>query len=88
MLFLYEKIFLRMIFHFICIYVHNFFVQKKINMQCPTCCHVMAWCHEDKQIIYFKCNNGTCVAAGMKCKYCNVIKLSKKDASKTSNISC
>ncbi len=56
-----------------------------IAMQCPTCYHVMALCHEDKQILYFKCNHGTRVAAGMKCKYCNVIKLSKKDASKTSN---
>ena len=54
------------------------FLFKKTNMQCPTCCHVMAWCHEDKQILYFKCNHCTCNAAGMKCKFCNVIKLSKK----------
>ncbi len=72
------------------IHMHMFiiFLLKIITMQCPTCCHVMALCHEDKQILYFKCNHGTCVAAGMKCKYCNVIKLSKKDASKTSNILC
>ncbi len=64
------------------------FLLQIINMQCPTCCNVMAWCHEDKQLLYFKCNHGTCNAAGMKCKYCNDIKLSKKDASKTSNILC
>ncbi len=47
-------------------------------MQFPTCCHIMTLCHEDKQILYFQCNHGTCVAVGMKCKYCNVIKFSKK----------
>ncbi len=51
-------------------------------MQCPTFCHVMAWCHEEKRILYFKCNHGTCNAAGMKCKFCNVIKLSKKGCTK------
>ncbi len=47
-------------------------------MQCPMCCHVMAFCHEDKQIFYFKCKHSTCVAAGMKCKYCDYVKLTKK----------
>ncbi len=53
------------------------FLLKTITKQYPTCCHVMALCHEDKQILCFKCNHGTCDVADMKCKYCNVIKLSK-----------
>ncbi len=54
------------------------FQLKIITMPCSTCCHVMALCHEDKQIFYFQCNHGTCVQVGMKCKYCNVIEFPKK----------
>ncbi len=57
--------------------VYNF-LSKTISMQRPSCCHVMALCHEDKQIFYFQCKHGTYFAAGMKFKYCNDIKLSKK----------
>ncbi len=47
-------------------------------MPCPMCCHVMAFCHEDKQSVYFQCKHNTCVATGMKCKYCDYVKLTKK----------
>ncbi len=61
---------------------------ETITMQCPSCCHVMALCHEDKQISYFQCKHGTCFASGMKCKCCNVTKVSKKDKPKISNRLC
>ncbi len=72
------------------IYIHVFiiFLSKTITMQCLSCCHVMALCYEDKQILYFQCKHGTCFAEGMKCKYYNVIKFSKKDTSRISNILC
>ncbi len=47
-------------------------------MQCPSCHLVMAQCHEDKQNFYFLCKRNTCFDAGIQCKYCNLIKLSKK----------
>ena len=47
-------------------------------MQCPSCHHVMAQSHEDKQFFYFLCKHNTCFAAGIQCKFCNLIKQSKK----------
>ncbi len=47
-------------------------------MQCPSCHHVMAQCHEDKQFFYFACQKHICFAAGIQCKFCNLTKQSKK----------
>ncbi len=54
------------------------FLFETITMQCALCGLVMALCHKDKHILYFQCKHETCVTAGMKCNYCNVIKLSTK----------
>ena len=54
-----------------------FFIIIKI-MQCPSCHHVMAQRHDDKQFFYFLCKNNTCFAAGIQCKFCNLLKQSKK----------
>ncbi len=52
MIVLYEQIFRRVILKYVfhMIYFHNLFF-KRITMQCPLCCHVMAFFHEDKQIL-------------------------------------
>ncbi len=46
-------------------------------MQCPSCHHSMASCHEDRHTLYYQCKHGTCFAAVVKCKHCDLIKVSK-----------
>ncbi len=47
-------------------------------MQCPSCQHGMALCHDDRHILYYRCKHGTCLAAGVQCKHCDEIEASKK----------
>ena len=51
-------------------------------MQCPSCHHCMALCHEDRHTLYYQCRHGTCLAAAVQCKHCNLIKVSKKGCMK------
>ncbi len=49
----------------------------------------MSWCNAMvMNIFYCSCMHNTCFAAGIEWKYYNLIKQSKKVASKTSNTSC
>ncbi len=69
------------------IYIHMFifyFVQNNYRAMSISCCHVMALCHEDKQILYFQCKHA-CFAVVMKFKYYNVYKLSKQECIKNNN---